>query len=407
MTGSGGGGADPTRGQPRRVLLLTEVFPPQTGGSGRWFWEVYRRMPRNEVVVAARDYPGHEAFDRTHELDVRRLPLAFESWGILRGSYRANYHKLYKQLLNLVRTEKIGQIHCARCLPEGLLALALRWRVGLPYLVYVHGEEINTSSESRELTFLARRALKGARIVIANSANTKRMLLTEWGLADEHVRVVHPGVDADLFVPAARDADWRRRVGWGDRKVIVTVGRLQRRKGHDTMIQALPRIRRAIPDVLYAIVGAGEEKESLVALAREHGVLDYVWFAGEIGDGDLVRYYQQCDLFALPNRQIGKDIEGFGIVLLEAQSCGRPVLAGASGGTAETMRVPETGRTVPCDTPGPLADCVIELLSDPARLESMGQVARRWITEEFDWKVLGPRTIDVFYQTMSRGAKGG
>ena len=149
----------------------------------------------------------------------------------------------------------------------------------------------------------------------------------------------------------------RARLGWGERRVVLTVGRLQKRKGHDMMIRALPAIRRAVPDVLYAIVGDGEERAALEQLAEQEGVRQSVQFLGEVDDETLVRCYQQCDLFALPNRQVGGDIEGFGMVLLEAQACGRPVLAGASGGTAETMRVPETGRVVPCDRPQELAGC--------------------------------------------------
>src|SRR5205814_10004845 len=108
-------------------------------------------------------------------------------------------------------------------------------------------------------------------------------------------------------------------------------------------------------------------------------------FLGELDDATLLCCYQQCDLFVLPNRQVGRDIEGFGIVLLEAQACGKPVVAGASGGTAETMRIPETGRVVPCDHPDELAALVTELLADRARLARMGEAARRWTVERLDW----------------------
>jgi glycosyltransferase involved in cell wall biosynthesis len=161
---------------------------------------------------------------------------------------------------------------------------------------------------------------------------------------------------------AARQSSIRDGLGWGDRPVILTVGRLQKRKGHDQLILALPKIRQAIPDVLYSIVGEGEERSSLESLVAREGLGDHVQFVGHPNDEELVRCYQQCDLFVLPNRQVAKDIEGFGMVLLEAQACGKPVVAGASGGTAETMRIPETGHVVPCDTPEHLADLVVKLL---------------------------------------------
>src|SRR5262249_29561593 len=117
---------------------------------------------------------------------------------------------------------------------------------------------------------------------------------------------------------------------------------------------------------------------------------------GEIEDDAMVRCYQQCDLFALPNRQVGKDIEGFGMVLLEAQACGRPVLAGTSGGTAETMRIPETGRVVSCDDLDALAAMVIELLSDREKLDQMGVAGRQWVVDRFDWAALSRQAAELF-----------
>ena len=119
-------------------------------------------------------------------------------------------------------------------------------------------------------------------------------------------------------------------------------------------------------------------------------------------DARLVRCYQQCDLFALPNRREGSDIEGFGMVLLEAQACGRPVVAGDSGGTAETMRVPETGRIIPCDGPEALERLLPELLHRPAELERMGEAGRRWVVERFDWDALAKQARSLFEDAMPR-----
>ncbi len=119
----------------------------------------------------------------------------------------------------------------------------------------------------------------------------------------------------------------------------------------------------------------------LRALVRNEGLTEHVQFLGEVNDEQLLRCYQQCDLFVLPNRQVGNDIEGFGMVLLEAQACGKPVLAGASGGTAETMRIPETGRIVSCDSPERLAGVVIELLNNASLRTQMGQAGRQWVVE--------------------------
>src|SRR5262249_6378383 len=153
--------------------------------------------------------------------------------------------------------------HCGRCLPEGWMALVVSQLTGVPYALYVHGEEMNTASTSRELTWMARRVLARAQFIIANSRNTPGILCNEWNLPVERIRVLHPGVDTKRFVPAPRDPAARARLGWGTRPVILTVGRLQKRKGHDQLIAALPAVRERFPDVLYAIAGEGEERPHL------------------------------------------------------------------------------------------------------------------------------------------------
>jgi phosphatidylinositol alpha-1,6-mannosyltransferase len=283
------------------------------------------------------------------------------------------------------------------------MALALKRWMGIPYACYVHGEDVNAASTSRELRWLASRVLRGADFVIPNSRNTERILKEEWFVPDARIRLLHPGVDTQFFVPAARSREIRTRLGWGDRPVVLTVGRLQKRKGHDQMILALSAIRRIIPDILYAIVGAGQERVFLEHLIARENLKAHVQLLGEPDDDRLRNCYQQCDLFVLPNRQVGRDIEGFGMVLLEAQACGKPVVAGASGGTAETMRIPETGRVVCCDGPEELASLVALLLGDRDLLARMGQAARRWVVERFDWAVLSQQARQLFRRSVLAG----
>jgi phosphatidylinositol alpha-1,6-mannosyltransferase len=291
-------------------------------------------------------------------------------------------------------------VHAGRTFPEGVMALALRFIAGIPYACYVHGEEMNTARSSREFTWLVRHVLSYTDFAIANSRNTESILRHDWGLAPERVELLYPGVDTTRFTPATRDEAARTRLGWGSRPVLLTVGRLQKRKGHDCLIRALPAIRRQIPDVLYAIAGGGEERTELEKLVRTENVADAVQFLGEPDDTALIEQYQQCDLFVLPNRQAGSDIEGFGMVLLEAQACGKPVLAGASGGTVETMRLGETGEIVDCSAPEPLAAAVTALLRDAARRARMGAAGRRWVREHFDWNSLCQQAEKLFTLKM-------
>jgi phosphatidylinositol alpha-1,6-mannosyltransferase len=393
-----------------KTLLLTEVFPPRVGGSGRWLWEIYRRLPREDYLSVVGEHPNQIEFDATHDLRLLRLPLTLRSWGVLGWSQLLDYWRPVRTLARIVRAENIRMVHCGRCLPEGLMALALRWRTGIPFACYVHGEEMTLATTSRELTWLTRRVIRRAAYLIANSHNTARILREDWGVLPEKIHVMHPGVDTQRFLPAKRDAVVRDRLGWGDRPVVLTVGRLQKRKGQDQMIRAMRKVCESVPNVLYSIVGDGEERPALEDLVRGEGLGEHVQFAGEIADEGLLHCYQQCDLFALPNRQVGQDIEGFGMVLVEAQACGKPVLAGTSGGTSETMSVPETGVVVPCDGPRELAIAVADLLSDRDRLSQMGASARQWVVKHFDWVVLTGQAEKLFRTGLidqPNGASGG
>lgn len=387
-----------------RVLLVSEIFPPQHGGSGRWLYEVYRRMPIGSVVAAAGEHAQSVAFDRHSGIETERVPLHLEQWGVLGMRGIAQYWSLAARLRSLARKRQATEIHAARCLPEGFAAWLLRWTCGIPYVVYVHGEETRTSATSRELSWMTRRVYAGARYLIANSKNTSRVLQEEWGVPAARIQVLHPGVDAGRFVPAERNEQVRRDLGWHDRPVVLTVGRLQVRKGHDMLIRSLPQVRAMVPDVLYAIVGDGHERSRLKTLIDELDVRDCVRFHGEIADEQLISCYQQCDVFALPNREVNGDFEGFGMVLVEAQACGKPVLAGASGGTRETMSVGRTGLVGNCTRPDFLAESLTALLRDEARCTEMGEAGRQWVREHFDWPSLASQMADIIGIEMTRSS---
>ena len=377
-------------------LLVSEVFPPVHGGSGRWFWEIYRRLPRDQYAIAAGEHPRQAEFDCTHDLRVTRLHLKQSAWGLRNWRGLMGYLATFRSLRQLLISENVRAIHCGRCLPEGFAAWMLSCWTGIPYLVFVHGEDATTAATSRELSWMVGRVFGRASFLIANSRSTRTILREQWNVPEDRIRLLYPGVDTRRFVPAARNASVRQQLRWDERHVVLTVGRLQKRKGHDQMIRALREVRRTIPDVLYAIIGDGEERQALNELVVKEGVSDHVKFMGEVDDAGLVSCYQQCDLFALPNRREGADIEGFGMVLVEAQACGRPVLAGDSGGTAETMRIGETGRIVDCSRSGPITAVLCELLPQREMLDQMGQAGRRWVSQQFDWDSLARQAQAIF-----------
>ncbi|WP_164103328.1 glycosyltransferase family 4 protein [Candidatus Laterigemmans baculatus] len=371
-----------------KVLLMTEVFPPRNGGSGRWLWEIYRRLEKPEPIILAGAQARDQDFDRTHSLCVERAAMSFPSWGVVSPSGLACYRQLAQRAERLIDFHRPTQLHCGKILPEGFVAWWLKRRLGMPYLVYVHGEELNIASGSRELRWMTRRVLTSADRVIANSENTAGLLCKTWSVSENQLRILHPGVDIDRFCPAERDAAVRQRLGWGERPVILTVGRLQKRKGQDQLIRAMPKLIQSQPNLLYSIIGDGPERKTLGRLVADLGVADSVEFREEVTDDEMVRCYQQCDIFALPNRTVDGDFEGFGMVLLEAQACGKPVITGASGGTGEAICEDRTGRRVDCQRLERLTESLMALLADPETRASMGQRGREWTTLNFGWEAL-------------------
>jgi phosphatidylinositol alpha-1,6-mannosyltransferase len=215
---------------------------------------------------------------------------------------------------------------------------------------------------------------------------------------DDKINVLHPGVDASLFVPSADDDGFKQQMGWQGRKVIITVGRLQERKGQDMMIRATALLKQQFPEILYAIIGRGECLESLQSLTAELNINDHVQFLTEVTDPQMIQCYQQSDVFILPNRTIGNDIEGFGMVLVEAQACGKPVIAGDSGGTKETMLLNESGFVIDCTDEQLISNTITKLLADPEYSQQMGNIGRKHVEAELDWQAHVQKASQLFNQ---------
>ena len=380
----------------KKTLLISEIFPPIHGGSGRWFWELYSRLPRDEYLIIAGENKDSTAFDKTHDLNVQRINLSSTSWGIKSKTGLAFYWRTFWALKKQFKLNNINAIHCGRCLPEGVMGWLLSLTTGIPFICYVHGEDVETASTSRELSWLVKKVLNKATTLISNSKNTANILINHWGADKNKVSVLNPGCDTTKFIPAQYNSTIREHLGWQDKTVILTVGRLQKRKGHDMMINALPAIKAQHPNVLYAIVGNGEEKPLLEKLVAELDLQENVYFHAEISDNEMIQCYQQCDVFILPNRTVDNDIEGFGMVLVEAQSCGKPVIAGDSGGTAETMIINETGYVIDCTQPAIIANQVNDLLNNNVKLQQMSEAARKHAATTLDWVGHTKQAINIF-----------
>jgi phosphatidylinositol alpha-1,6-mannosyltransferase len=291
---------------------------------------------------------------------------------------------LARDIVRKCRTEPTV-VHCGRAQPEGLPALLARALPPHPrYLFWVHGEDVTTALTSRDFAWTMRRVHAGASLAIANSHNSARVLV-ENGFDSSRIRVVHPGVDNERFRPDLDARDLRNRFGAGPGRLLVSVGRLQRRKGHDSVLAAMHALRSELPDLVYVIVGDGVERMRLESLARELQLEGRVHFEGEIPASLLPRYYSAADVFILPTRVDEGDFEGFGLVFLEAAATGTPVIAGRSGGVPEAVADGETGLLVDPTSTSELAQAIRTLVTTPHLGERLGQAGRARVLRQFSW----------------------
>jgi phosphatidyl-myo-inositol dimannoside synthase len=377
------------------TLVLSEHFLPDCGGSITWLLQTYSKYSSGEVVVAAGEYGDTMMVDQNLPFTVERIRMSMSDWDPTRPASLSRYFDMFLQVRKILRRHQLAQIHCIKVLPEGLVAWCMRRFAGIPYLLYAHGEEIQMRLTSRMLGWLIPPLYKRADAIIANSCHTKE-LLEVIGVRPERIHVIHPGVNAAEF-PATEDARQtvRQRHGLGEAVTLLTVGRLQRRKGQDMVIKALHLIKERFPKIKYLIVGTGEEQASLQQLAQDYGVREDVVFVGSVPDVDRAAYYAACDLFLMPNRQIDADIEGFGIVFLEAGAAGKPVIGGRSGGTAEAIQDGVTGVRVDGENVEAISEAVIDLLSDSQKAHAMGERGRQWVEKAFTWESIVERTRQV------------
>jgi len=315
-------------------------------------------------------------------------------WGVIHPSSFRRHLRVAGAIRRALDRES-ATVHCARALPEGLsAAMALSGRVGR-YLCWLHGEELGYASTSRELSWLSRRVYRGAALVIANSYNSRQLLVGGWGVPESRVHVVHPGVDTERFRPDIDGRELRARVASQDEVLFLSVGRLQRRKGHDMVLRALARLRQTMPKVRYVIVGDGPHQAHLQAEANALGVSDIVHFAGPAGDALLPGWYAAADVFVMPNRSDGVDFEGFGIVFLEAAAAGLPVIGGRSGGAPEAVADGLTGLLVDGENLEELTSAMRTYAQSPDERKAAGARGRLRVVQEFRWDIVASRFLAV------------
>ncbi|MGV9949528.1 glycosyltransferase family 4 protein [Rhodococcus aetherivorans] len=367
-----------------RTLLVTNDFPPRPGGIQSYLQAFASQLPPDELVVYAPRWRGdsHVKFDARQPFEVVRHPttLMLPTPAVARRATR------------LMSDRACENVWFGAAAPLALLAPVLRRAGARRVLASTHGHEVGWSMVPAGRQAL-RRIGDHTDAVTYVSRYTRGRFASAFGPGAglEHLP---SGVDTEVFRPdpAAR-AEMRARYGLGDRPTVLCLSRLVPRKGQDMLIRALPEVRRRIDGAVLVIVGGGPYQDRLRDLVRAVGVDDHVVITGGVPAAELPAHHTIADVFAMPcrTRGAGLDVEGLGIVYLEASATGVPVVAGRSGGAPETVRAGETGVVVDGTSVAAVAGAVADVLADRDRAAAMGAAGRAWVGAEWRWDVLGAK----------------
>jgi phosphatidylinositol alpha-1,6-mannosyltransferase len=365
-----------------RTLLVTNDFPPRPGGIQQFVHNLAIRQPTGSLVAYCSTWRGADEFDADQPFDVVR-----EDTSVLLPT-----PSVARRAAEVAQQYDCDSVWFGAAAPLGLLASGLCERAGVTRSVALtHGHESSWAALPGAKGVL-RRIARGLDVLTYLGEYTRVRLDRAVGDLTTLERLT-PGVDTDAFAPTVSGEMVRARYGLTGRPLVLCVSRLVPRKGQDILVRALPAIRRRVADAALLLVGGGPHRSDLEGLAAEHGVTEHVLFTGSVPWPQLPAHYAAADVFAMPcrTRRGGLDVEGLGMVYLEASASGLPVVAGDSGGAPDAVRDGETGFVVPGRDLEAVADRVATLLEDRALALRFGAAGRAWVEAEWRWDTQADR----------------
>ncbi|GAA2596662.1 glycosyltransferase family 4 protein [Streptomyces roseoviolaceus] len=371
----------------RKTLIVTNDFPPRPGGIQAFLHNMALRLDPQQLVVYASTWKrGREGVEATAAFDAEQPFTVVRD----RTTMLLPTPAVTRRAVGLLREHGCTSVWFGAAAPLGLMAPALRGAGAERLVATTHGHEAGWAQLPAARQLLRRIGDSTDTITYLGEYTRSRIAGALSPQAAARMAQLPPGVDEKTFHPDSGGDEIRARLGLTDRPVIVCVSRLVRRKGQDTLIRAMPRILAAEPDAVLLIVGGGPYERDLRRLAHETGVAASVRFTGAVPWSELPAHYGAGDVFAMPcrTRRGGLDVEGLGIVYLEASATGLPVVAGDSGGAPDAVLDGETGWVVRGGSPADAADRIITLLGDTELRRRMGERGRAWVEEKWRWDLL-------------------
>jgi len=370
-----------------KVLVLTNDFPPRPGGIQFFVHALAMRLPPESVTVYAPAWAGAEKFDAELPFLVVRHPT----------SLMLPVPLVARRAERILMAEGCDAVLFGAAAPLGLLAPRLR-RAGAERLIALtHGHEVGWAALPGARATLRRIGDSVDTVTYLGEYTRVRLARALSPQAAARMTRLTPGVDVSEFYPGAGGQAVRERWGLGGRPVVVCVSRMVPRKGQDTLIRAWPLVLATTPDATLLLVGDGPYRSRLERMARHLGVDRSVVFTGAPSRAELPAYFDAGNVFAMPcrTRRRGLDVEGLGMVFLEAAATGLPVVGGDSGNSADAIRDGETGYVVPGVGVADLADRLKRLLTDPGAAKAMGEKGLAWVHREWRWEIIAQRFTEI------------
>jgi phosphatidylinositol alpha-1,6-mannosyltransferase len=362
------------------ILLVTNDFGPRAGGIETFVIGLLERVPHGEVVVYTSSQPDSDEHDKSWLRDFGVEVIRDRSKILLPTP------RVISNLRKILRMRKITTIWFGAAAP---LALSARWLrgAGARHIVALtHGHEV-WWSRVWPFSWLMNEIATNVDIATYLGDFTRNSMAPRFKDSRKLIKIA-PGIDTEHFA-SHHSNDLRKSYGIYAKPTIVSVGRLVHRKGQDRLVEAMPRILAKVPDTQLVFIGEGPHRKVLEKLVSQLSLDDHVTFIGRIHYSELPRYISMGDIFAMPSRSrfLGLEVEGLGIVYLEASACGLPVIGGASGGAPDAVKHGTTGYVVDGNNVAEIADRTIELLRDSALRATMGAAGRKWVVDEWRWEI--------------------
>ncbi len=372
-----------------KILIIALNFKPMTGGVAEYTYQIAQHLHNagDDVMVLSKKMDKDETFDSICPYKVSRYDFQKSKSNKLR-----RYRTSYRAIANAAKSHS-AEVIISNCLRSEVHVCWFASKVlNTPYCVFTHGLGINTKVGLRG-KIKRRLGIRGAKKVFSNSFFTSE-IVKKLGVPSEKIAILHPGISNSFLRNATEGSDRgiRKELRLENKHIVLTLGRLIERKGIDKTLEAIALVRQEIPDVVYVIAGDGPYRDTLEKLANRLSLQDSVIFTGYVSEDEKGLYYNAADVFVMPNRELENgDVEGFGIVFLEANAYGKPVIGGRSGGAVDAIVDGKTGLLVNPTDAEEIASAIIQLLDNKDYARQLGLQGRKRVEEDFNWEVIVSR----------------